>query len=1131
MLSVKGAAGFLDVSDSTIRRLVRAKELHALRVGVQLRFEQEELERYAAEHGDRSRGVGLPSDAMEIPVWAEDQVNRWKRALEELLPDPKQTQVVVIDRRGAKAFSMLRPEGFEWGRNLWHSTALCLRSDAELRAMFDGNQLWVFDEMVQRGREVEGVRERLRTIGLEARSVALVRRRSKFLEGKIADPHLHPIDDLDERDYSEAAAFISRLFDYCEPPLDPEHVVVSGELEEPVTAEEVRDRLEDSGLVGVVWNRQSIEDSRVAAVTVDRPQFFDTAALSMPEGFSASWDGPCKVRVYISADGRRITLSFITFPALKGDRAGWERLVERTWERYGASSEQRDFSSEAPTTEELERAYVDVCTDLSVDLLQQAVQTGIPDGLGMRDVKGPRVGELTAFFGTKRGGEMRKQINGALRRDKRPQLRLPPKRVVPLFVDANRAMSLTTDPEHAQNCIVKVLPSKHQPSEPGGEPPASVDGIGYLELLEKLRPLEEAAVSNGLDGLLDGVRAKPVNVVEASEGCFTIRRGFIGSELGEHGPYDAREMRRTQAVSLVGLREWLRRLGRDDETEIHVAKLLVNIVHDWGEGARRLAIKPYAYKHGYMPGVDSKVPWRSDDRKYFLRDLTEAGVVQGRRKGRSMRYSVPADLDVEKFTKAAELSGHERSQLKSLVRAYALIQERCKVNRRSHPDDPELMREFSDPLIVLSSARNERIAYSCALFEIEDWIQIGRRLFEVLNAHAAVDGPSVAYRRAISARVVPFAQAARFLFEKLSMYEAVPELRAQLVDLFEKEAIDAGDILLETIDREPRFAESYEESIHPVGLLRRTLPVLRNFSSLVRQALSELGLQEDARSEKARQSELPDGTTVPKDMEFYAGRVIEAAEQPAVAAAVRRAVDAVEASAGDPTLELKALERLGEAFEVIVGELESQIRGEDELEKERRRKDKRYGDLIDVARRLEVHPSLSGTGTVVAVGDFYNFMNMVGAVAAVTKQSDAEVASGLQEQMSSAVEAVTEKTNVVAHISSDSCVLAAESADELLDAVRAVNDAFRVELSWEKELATFAFMRFGITAVDGGYLESVVVAMKLGDGSGFRRGTVALTESAHGRLGEENAKLCACEKHEDGPDTFRFGDGKEPSAG
>lgn len=1132
LLSVKGAAAFLDVSESTIRRLERGGDLRSLRVGVQLRFEQEELERYAAARGDRSRGVDTSRDTTEIPAWAEQRVGHWKRKLEDLLPDPARSQVVVIDRRGAKAFSMLRPAGFQWGVNLWHSTALCMQSDAELRDAFGGCEVRVFEEMVQRGRDVEGVRKRLESIGLEAKSIALIRRRSKFMEGTVADPHLLPIEDLDERDYPEAAAFISRLFDYCEPPLDPEHVLITGQLEVPLTAEEVRERLQDTGLVGVVWNRQSIEDSKVAAVTIDRPRFFDTVTASLPEGFTARWSGPCKVRSYLSADGRRISLSFITFPTLEGNRAGWERLVDQTRERYGVESESTDSDSRETSSEELERAYVDVCTDLSLDLLRQVVLAGIPDTLGMMEVKGPRRDELSAFFGVKRGNEMRKQIDEALRPENAPKLRLPPKRPVPLFVDSDRPMSISTDPEHAQRCIVKMLPSKH--GGPGAEPVDWVRGIGYLELMQELRPLEESELSNGLDGLLDGVRAKPVNVVEKTEEGWTVMRGFTGSELGEDGPYDAREMRRTQAVSLAGLSQWLHRLHRDDETEIHVAKLLVNLVHDWGGAIRQLAIEPYPYKHGYMPGVDSKVPWRSEDPKYFLRELAETGMVARRRDGRSYRYSLQPGFELERFVEAAEVSGHERSQLKSLVRAYALVQERCKVNRRDDPDNPGLTRDFSDPLIVLSSARNEQIAYVCALFEIEDWIRIGRQLFEVLNAHPAVDGSSPAYRKAIEARVVPFAQAARFLFEKLSMYEAVPDLRKQLAALFDQEGIDAGDILLETIDRESRFAESYQESDHPVGLLRTVVPVLRGFSSMVRQALCKLGLEEDTRPEKKKVFALPDGTVVPKDLEFYADRVTATADKK-LGAAVRRAVDAVHAAADASADEPRAIARLNEAFELIVAELESQIQGEAVLESERRRKDKRYGDLIEVSRQLEENSHLRN-GAFVAVGDFYNFINVIGKLTEVVDGeteaagSDTEIAAAIREQMRKAAAAVTGDRSAFAHISGDACVLAASDADELLGAVEAVNDAFRLEFSWDRDLAELSYMRFGIEVLEQGrFMDSLATAMKLVDKGGFRRGTVAMTSTAYERLNKENAARFVREVSGQGQEAYRLEEGQENS--
>lgn len=1101
LLSVKAAAELLGVSDSTVRRLVRSGELRPLRIGVQLRFPQEELERYGAERGESPRGGDSLHEAIEVPAWAEERVRRWKRSLEELLGDPSQTQIIVIDRRGAKAFSMLGPSGFSWGVNVWHSTAICVQSDAELLERFEGRRLIVFEEMVQQGRDVETIRGRLAGIGLEAHSVALIRRRSNFLQGHVADPHLIPLEDLSEPDFVESVAFVSRLFDYCEPPLDPEHVVVSAEFESPVTAADVRQRLEQMGIgqVAVVWNHQSIEDSRVAAVTVDRPQFFDTATLPLPDGLSATWDGPCKIRIYISADGRRVTISFITFPTLAGDSSAWQQLISSTHNRYCVDRTETEGPDPEPTAEDLERAYVDVCTDLSLHLLRQTILAEVPTMLGMTRLRGPNVRELHAFFGPKRGAEMRKQVVDALRRDDRPQLRLPPKRPVPMFVDADRTTSFATDPESAQREVVRVLPSSYALDETGA--PAR---LTYAELLRKLRPVDEAAVSNGLDGLLDGVRAKPFNVVRERDGGFQLSRGFVGSEIDEHGPYDAREMRRTQAHALHGLHQWLAVLGRPDETEIHVAKLLVNLVHDWDEAARSLAIQPYPYKHGYMPGVDSKVPWRTEAPKYFLRELADASLVRRKHSGRSFRYSIPAGFDLAEFAASAGVTGHERAQVKALLRAYTLIQERCKVTRRQDPDDAAAIGTFSDPLIVLSSARNEKIAYACALFEVEDWIRIGHQLFEALNAHVAVEKDSPAYRAAISSRVVPFAQAARFLFEKLAMYEAIPVLREQLVTLFEQEGIDAGDILLETIDTDARFADSYLESDYPVGILRGLVPVMRGFSSFVRQALSELGIQ-DPRSGKTAAA---DGA--PKDVRHYAERLINVISEPRIRAAVGRTADAVQHTY-DHNGEAQALEGLHECFELLVDAVTSQIKSERVLADERAGRDKRYSELIDIAKRLDQSPRLH-LGATVAVGDFYNFMNVVTNLAEMAGTTSSEIASTLREKLRSTVEEITQGDAIIAHVTSDTCVLAAVDADALLDVVQQIGAAFTASLSWDKGLVQY--MRFGIEALDyGDCLDSVVGAMKLGDGSGFRRGTVALTNSAFENLSDEFKQRC--KRHDD----------------
>ena len=142
---------------------------------------------------------------------------------------------------------MLRPKGYQWGSNLWHSTALESQSDDEIVRQFGDSDVVVFDEMVQRGRDLAAVRMRLELLPLSVRSVCLVRRRSLFLGGELIDFNVKPIEDLADDDFEKAAAFLSHLFDYCQPPLDPEHVIVTGKLSGSESVEQIRIASASSG--------------------------------------------------------------------------------------------------------------------------------------------------------------------------------------------------------------------------------------------------------------------------------------------------------------------------------------------------------------------------------------------------------------------------------------------------------------------------------------------------------------------------------------------------------------------------------------------------------------------------------------------------------------------------------------------------------------------------------------------------------------------------------------------------------------------------------------------------------------------------------------------------------------------
>ena len=524
---------------------------------------------------------------------------------------------------------MLRPPGYQWGTNLWHSTALEALSNDQVAALFGDSEVVVFDEMVQRGRLLAKVRDRLALVGLQVRSICLVRRRSMFLDGQLVDLRVEPVEDLDEHAFDDASMFLSRLFDYCEPPLDPDHVLVVGRIGEPIDALEAQERLSRHGIAHLVWNRQSSDESSVAALTVDRPVFFDTSSLPLPDGIEARWDGPCKIRVYLSHAGRLVTLTFITFPTLSGSNEAWDVLVRRTHSRYGRSDSDESAKAAVELQADLELAYSDVCTDLSLELLRQSVAVGFLDSLGVVDAKPPQAAEMAAFFGRRRGEDMHGGILEALEGPAEPRLVFEPEQRVPLVVDTARRFVETVDPEKGQDTLIALLANETSRSEEH-----ITEALTYRELLAASGPMEESAASSALDGLLDSVRAKPMDIVRRTADGYEVARAFASSEYREHGAYDARARRRTEAVAVRALERWLLRLEKDDETEIHVAKLFVNLIHDWGPQFPPLAIEPYPAKHGMLPGLDSKVSWNPQKPRYFVRELQQAQLLTAHRVGR-----------------------------------------------------------------------------------------------------------------------------------------------------------------------------------------------------------------------------------------------------------------------------------------------------------------------------------------------------------------------------------------------------------------------------------------------------------------------------------------------------------------
>ncbi|OGW55480.1 MAG: hypothetical protein A2Y81_05030, partial [Nitrospirae bacterium RBG_13_43_8] len=157
-LTINDIANDLNVSTQTVRRWVSSGKLLGQRAGAQWRFDPS-IVRNALEQGllsGGSRPNPKPHSLQqynESLEWARPLLALWRRFLEERLKEIQPDQVVVNDRRGAKIWSLIMEGRYNWGNNLWHSTAIEIMTPAELQRIFGRRRVLLFDEMMQHGRE------------------------------------------------------------------------------------------------------------------------------------------------------------------------------------------------------------------------------------------------------------------------------------------------------------------------------------------------------------------------------------------------------------------------------------------------------------------------------------------------------------------------------------------------------------------------------------------------------------------------------------------------------------------------------------------------------------------------------------------------------------------------------------------------------------------------------------------------------------------------------------------------------------------------------------------------------------------------------------------------------------------
>lgn len=1107
LLSIDEVAVNLNVSTTTVRRWVRSGKLVGQKAGVQWRFDQnavrEALEQGLLSGASRSpQGAEPFSPAPEPLVFGRPLLMKWGRSLDQYLDEFQPDHVVVTDRRGSKIWSMLMPGRYSWGNNLWHSTIFKILVPSELQRIFANKKVLLFDEIMQRGRELHELKQVLEGLGATVMSVVCVRQRSRADAGELMDYDTLAFEDVDDVQFAERASTVSRMVSLFEPPLDVDHLIIKGRIQPGIQPEEFMERMAKWGLPFTIWHPDN--HHKFLAVTLDRPQFFDTDSLNMPEEFSFDWESPCKIRFYINPETGVCYSSFIVYPGIEAPLSAW--MSEAAYSGTGKPQRQvpDDVDTLSATADQvgLRRVYYTFCIRLALELFNDFVESGAAQDLGIQ-VENPLdaidPAQLRATFGKSLGEEMAKrtrEIIGGLRGGKKlfpDEAAYPP----PLLIREKQSAVGSYDVFNCRTEFLRAIPQRANTQDG-----VSLAPFSYGHLLRSLPQYSESTVGRVLDYELDRGTAKPVVQTEffSRDGMEMAKlwRGFYRGEFGVWFDFERAEVtyrdeviQRTLALGPTVVEKFLERAGGSKMTATHFNKVFANLQHDWRDAHNLLYLGWRPYKYGpvaIVPDTSSSGEYKSFDR--FLVDLRCLTEIREQHQSRVWKRYTPA-TDAEfpwrkLYTKKTD--GVTRAHVSGLVRLYAAIQKGCKTKRISDPRSSN-SSDFQDPLVVLGSARNEDVAYKCGWFEVRDWRAKGEEMIlPLLKAHSLTEErPSSPVMRT---HLEEFAAPARLLFDKIEMYRNLPSLREQVEELCRGGDFEAGEVLLETVDKEPSFSTN---SPRPMQNLVWACNIMRPYSSLVRQVLTFCGL--DKASAKAQ------------DANIYLKELL--ASCPEIKPLEGDLRSCIDESKGGILTEGMA-DCLSKSFYLILSVFDTPGRIPDPRPStERDRERLAFQDGL-IVRLREINLQEPYT---VSVADIRNLRNLP-RVADIFGVNYEEALEGLLNWVQQTAREIEKRYPgvILAGISSDNIILAGRDADEVflstLDLVRETTR--RLAAVDNNQFAQFGLLRAGIALHENGAGDDYqgvrpgLIAYELGDKPGQALGTITITQRVYELLSSDS---------------------------
>jgi len=586
-----------------------------------------------------------------------------------------------------------------------------------------------------------------------------------------------------------------------------------------------------------------------------------------------------------------------------------------------------------------------------------------------------------------------------------------------------------------------------------------------------------------------------------------VGRGFYRGEfappstpkVNSFQTHDDTVFRHTLVIGPAVLKQFLGRVGGPGIGAVHFAKLFANLRLDWQEerfGELYYFLQPY--KYGPIPVVPQRTP--SGDYLRLQEFLCgKKCLIENRKQhGSAVRRSFSPNEDSCFPWQAIydrSIDGSTKAHIGGLVRLYAAIHSRCKTARPSGKGASRVS-VFQDALVVLASARNQRVAYKCGLFELEDWCGKGERLLQVLKARGRMGGGDNTWRLASTLR--SFAEPAALLFDKIEMYRNILYLRRQIEELRDSGDFEMAHAVLETIDKEPSIKDARD---FPVGALEWACAIMRSFSSFLRQVLGLCDPDLDRRPSSRRF----DAHGNPKDASYYLKELCKS--MPELEPLHVDLQDSIK-RANQGRLTSEVVEPLSRAFQLILGYFDAGDRIP--------RYSSERSNTLPKPRGLDLIPRLQDIALpepyAVAVVDAKNFTGTARYLCTEPGDGVDETAASLHEQLRTSALQVSKMFSDVyfAGYTADAVVLAGPHPETVFQGVlNLMQTTTRIMEEHWNSLPAFGLLKTGIawhqpdlgTGFRG--VEPGTVAYQIGDKGERKPGDVVITDPILQRLSPE----------------------------